>query len=136
MSDILKKSLLLVATSAGMLSLSSAIADSAFAAPYASGSLSVTNINGSTISFGAELGGAYANEVNVGATITANNGSYEITAFNVNSSLDEVSTIGAGSVSAQVANDLNDLTDLNNTAENLNAYVSIVKAAAGAKGLD
>lgn len=134
MSDILKKSLLLVATSAGVLSLSSAISESALAGPYVSASVSATNINGSSVSYGGEIGGAFANEVNLGATsVTPTNGTYAVTGFTVKLVRDN--TASSDSVAAQVASDLATVNDFTNAA-NLNAYVTVVKAAAGANGLD
>jgi hypothetical protein len=140
MNNNLKKALLLTSASLGLLSVSVATADVA-SAGYASGSGSVTNIDGSTYSSGGEFGGTgvYHNSVTVTANFSAMTGtsSYNISNLTV--------TGGAGinaatsmTITEQVVDTLNSLTSNGTSinAANLSNYVGIVRAAGGADGLE
>lgn len=142
MNNNLKKALLLTSASLGLLSVSVATADVASAGNgYASGSVSVTNIDSSTYSAGAEMGGAGKsyNSVTVTPIYGTVNGtsSYQVNGLTVNST----PTIVAGgtmTISEQVVSVLNSLSSngTNLSATNVSNYVGVIRAAGGANGLE
>jgi hypothetical protein len=138
MNQSLKKILLLTSASAGLLTLSAVTADVASANGYASGSASVTNMDGSTYSVGGEVGGVAADTVTVTPTYTdVGTAGVKQNFTNLVVEANDVTgvSIATESIAAQVATDLDTLAvDTNDT--NLSSYVSIVRAAAGADGLE
>ncbi len=141
MNTNLKKALLLVSASVGMLSLSAVASDVASAGTgYASGSASVTNMDGSTYSVGGEFGGSGQsfNSVTVQPSFqaVANSASYSVGNLTVNTN--GVAAATTTTISQQVVSVLNGLSSNGNTVTtaNLSPYVSIIRAAGGANGLE
>jgi hypothetical protein len=141
MNNSLKKALLVASATFSLVGFSVATADVA-SAGYASGSASVTNIDGSTYSAGAEFGDksmGYGN-VTVTPTFDPDALAYDsITELTVETDGGEAgASFMSETISEQVVSVLNGLSSDGTalTEENINAYVSVVRAAAGADGLE
>ncbi|BAZ15803.1 hypothetical protein NIES4071_76750 [Calothrix sp. NIES-4071] len=141
MNNNVKKALLLTTASLGLLSVSVATADVA-SAGYASGSASVTNIDGSTYSVGGEFGGPGVNynsvtvEPTYNAVDSANISSYAVNNLVVTGST-TVNAADTMTISEQVVETLNNLAPNGAiTTANLSNYVGIIRAAGGADGLE
>lgn len=138
MNRHLKKALLLTSASASLLSLSAVVADVATAG-YVSGSASVTNMDGSTYSVGGEIGGIQTNSLVVTPTYTDAGGNAirdRFTNLNVTGSGEDMTP--SQTIAEQVVSVMNSLTS-NGTAltdGNAQKYISVIRAAGGADGLE
>lgn len=135
----LNKALLLTVASSGLLTLSAAMATSASAEPYVSGSTTITNVDGSTYSTAGEIGGITTTSAVITPTYASSNSADtrdKVSALNLNAT----GSTAAAPKSALENQVVNTLTTLSNNAafsnNALGTYLSIMKAAVGANGLD